>query len=68
MCILGLKVILEHEVRKLHAHGDAMLVISQVNDDWKTKDPKLVPYREHLLKLIEEFESVRFTYMNRARM
>ena len=28
VCILGLKVALEHEVRKLHVHGDAMLVIS----------------------------------------
>ena len=66
-CILGLRVTLEHEVRKLHVHGNAMLVISQVNGDWKKKDPKLVPYHEHLLKLIEEFESVHFTYMNKAR-
>ena len=27
--ILGLRVALEHEVQKLHVHGDAMLVISQ---------------------------------------
>ena len=27
-CILGLKVAFEHEVRELHVHGDAMLVIS----------------------------------------
>ena len=26
-----------------------------------------MPYHEHLLKLIEEFENVRFKYMNRAR-
>ena len=32
-CILGLEVALEHEVWKLHVHGDAMLVISQVNGD-----------------------------------
>ena len=54
--ILGLQVTLELDMRKLHVHGDAMLVISQVNGDWKTKDPKLVPYHEYLLKLIEEFE------------
>ena len=44
-----------------------MLVISQVNGDWKTKDSKLVPYHEYLLKLIEEFEEIRFTFMNRAK-
>ena len=32
-CILGLQVTLKHDVRKLHVHGDAMLVISQVNGD-----------------------------------
>ena len=32
-CLLGLKVALEHDLRKLHVHGDAMLVISQVNGD-----------------------------------
>ena len=66
-CILGLQVALEHDVRKLHVHWDVMLVIYQVNGDWKTKDPKLVPYHEYLLKLIEEFESIHFRYMNRAR-
>ena len=65
--ILGLKVTLKHKAQKLHVHGNAMLVISQVNGDWRTKDPKLVPYHEHLLKLIEEFASIRFLYMNRAR-
>ena len=44
-----------------------MLVISQVNGDWKTKDPKLVPYHEYLLKLIEEFEEIHFTFMNRVK-
>ena len=65
--LLGLQVALEHDVCKLHVHGDAMLVISQVNDDWKTKDLKLVPYHECLLKLIEVFESICFTYMNRVK-
>ena len=32
-CILGLQVALEHGARRLHVHGDAMLVISQVNGD-----------------------------------
>ena len=66
-CIVGLKVALEHEAQKLHVHGDTMLVISQVNGDWRTKDPKLVPYHEHLLKLIEQFASIHFSYMNRVR-
>ena len=63
----GFEVALEHKAQKLRVHGDAMLVISQVNGDWKTKDPKLVPCHECLLRLIEEFRSINFTYMNRVK-
>ena len=49
---------------KRHVHGDAILVISQVNGDWKTKDPKLVPNHECLLKLIEHFGEIFFTFMS----
>ena len=66
-CILGLQLALEHGVKKLLVHGDAMLVISQVNGNWKTKDSKMVPYHEYLLKLIEGFDETRFTFMNRAK-
>ena len=65
--ILGLRVTLEHGVRKLHVHGDALLVVSQVNGDWRTKDPKLVPYHEYLLELIKHFAETCFTFMNRAK-
>ena len=44
-----------------------MLVISQVNGEWKTRDPKLVPYHEYLLKLIKEFEEICFTFMSRTK-
>ena len=44
-----------------------MLVISKFNGDWKTKDPKLVPYHEYLLELIKEFEIIHFTFINRAK-
>ena len=31
------------------------------------KDPKMLPYHEYLLKLIEGFEETCFTFMNRAK-
>ena len=66
-CILALHVVLENEVHRLQVHEDAMLFISHVNGDRKTKDPKLVPYHEHLLKLIDKLEEICFFFMNRAR-
>ena len=66
-CILGLQAMLENGACELQVHGDAMLVISQVNGDWRTKDPKLVPYHEYLLKLNGEFKEIPFSFMNRAK-
>ncbi|PKI79291.1 hypothetical protein CRG98_000305 [Punica granatum] len=34
---------------------------------WKTKDPKLVPYHEYLEEFVENFEKVSFTYMLRMK-
>ena len=41
--ILGLQLALEHGIKKLHVQGDAMLVISQVNGNWKTKTQRWYP-------------------------
>lgn len=47
--------------------GDSLLVISQTNGNWRTRDEKLIPYREHFDKLIGQFDEVTFSYLPRAR-
>jgi hypothetical protein len=44
-----------------------MLIIFQVNSEWQTKNEKLRPYQENLTKLIEDFDKIKFTYLNRDK-
>ena len=37
---------LEWRITKLHIFGDSQLVINQVNNEYQTKDDKLVPYKK----------------------
>ncbi|XP_016707049.1 uncharacterized protein [Gossypium hirsutum] len=37
----------------------------KLKGEWETRDPKLVQYRKLVLKLIEEFDSVTFCYLQR---
>jgi ribonuclease HI len=66
-CIGGLRLALESGVRRLQVFGDSLLVISQVNGDWKTKDVKLIPYHDCLQQLISHFDYIKFAFMNRKR-
>ena len=41
------------------------MVISQVKEEWDTKNPNLIPYKEHVLTLIPYFEEVTFEHIPR---
>jgi ribonuclease HI len=66
-CILGLKLSLDCEVKRLHVYGDALLIISQINRNWKTRDLKLLPYQQQLLSLATKFESIKFNSISRSK-
>ncbi|XP_019442295.1 PREDICTED: uncharacterized protein LOC109347011 [Lupinus angustifolius] len=36
------------------------MVIHQIKGEWETRDAKLVPYRDHIQKLIDQFERIDF--------
>ncbi|PKI50522.1 hypothetical protein CRG98_029076, partial [Punica granatum] len=55
------------KVKELEVFGDSMLTIFQTLRQWKTKDPKLVPYHEYLEELMENFEKVLFMYTPRMK-
>ena len=42
----GVKLDLEWRIIDMHIYGDSQLVINQVNNDYQTKDDKLVPYKK----------------------
>jgi ribonuclease HI len=51
-CIYGLEVAIDLRIKILEVFSDSALVISQVKGDWETRDSKLIPYKEHIRKLV----------------
>ncbi|XP_012448576.1 uncharacterized protein LOC105771719 [Gossypium raimondii] len=66
-CIMGIGAAIERKIKILEVHGDSALVIYQLKGEWEMRDPKLVRYRKLVLKLIEEFDSVTFSYLPRDK-
>ena len=44
-----------------------MLTICQVKGEWQTKDEKLKLYQNYLVKLVDEFEEIKFNHIGRDR-
>ena len=61
-CIMGLKAAINLRIKFLSVFGDLALVISQIKGEWDTKNPSLIPYKEHVLTLIPYFEEITFEH------
>ncbi|XP_050916267.1 uncharacterized protein LOC127131382 [Lathyrus oleraceus] len=64
-CIYDIEITIDLRINILEVYGDSALVISQVRGDWETRDKKLIPYREHVVKLIPYFDEITFHYIPR---
>ena len=62
-CVLGLQAAIKKKIRGLIVYGDSALVICQLNEEYETKDSKLVPYQEFIKRLIEQFEEITFKHL-----
>ena len=50
-------------IQRLEVRGDSYLVISQINGDFDAKDPKMVAYRNAILKMSAWFEGLEFHHV-----
>ena len=66
-CIMDLNLAIDMEIEELEAYGDSSLIIFQTRGEYKTKDPKLIPYHQHLVELIKKFKDVSFVYVPRSQ-
>ncbi|XP_077242608.1 uncharacterized protein LOC143883137 [Tasmannia lanceolata] len=66
-CIAGLEVALYLEVQDLDVYGDSLLIISQTNGKWLTKEDRLIHYHTYLMNLIKSFHNISFTYISTLR-
>ena len=52
-CTMGLKAAIDLRIKFLNVFGDSTLVISYIKGKWDTKHPNLIPYKEHVLTLLQ---------------
>ncbi|CAJ2651927.1 unnamed protein product [Trifolium pratense] len=64
-CIMGLEAAISLRIKILEVYGDSALVIYQVKGEWETRHPKLIPYRAHVVKLMEYFDEITFHHIPR---
>ncbi|XP_050919296.1 uncharacterized protein LOC127136819 [Lathyrus oleraceus] len=62
-CIFGIEDAIDFRIKILEVYGDSALVVSQVKRDWDTRDHKLIPYKDHVLKLIPYFDEIIFHHI-----
>ena len=58
--IMGLKIAIQWNIQHLQVFGDSQLVIYQVNDDYETKDDKLMHYKKMVDFLKSKFITIYF--------
>ena len=63
--ILGLRMALAHGEGDVVIYGDSMLVVKQINREWKTKNAALRSLRTQAEELLALFESSRVEWIPR---
>ncbi len=63
--ILGLRLALKHGERHVVVKGDSMLVVKQINREWKTKNAALQSLRAQAEELLALFETWRVEWIPR---
>ena len=64
-CIYGIEAAIDLRIKYLKVYGDSALVISQINGNWETRHPNLIPYRDHVMNLVPYFEEITFEHIPR---
>ncbi|XP_075096433.1 uncharacterized protein LOC142174522 [Nicotiana tabacum] len=64
-CIMIMNMAVDLDVQELLIMGDFDIIIRQTQDEWKSCDIKLIPYRQHVEDLCKQFKSVEFKHIPR---
>ena len=66
-CIMGLQAVLSLGVRELEVYEDSTLIISQIQNKWKIKEERLMPYHQCLQKWASKFSKIQYQYVPRMQ-
>lgn len=58
--VIGLEATIDLRIKTLEVYGDSTLVICQVKGEWVTHHLNLIPYHDHVLELMKNFEEITF--------
>nr|XP_023929895.1 uncharacterized protein LOC112041216 [Quercus suber] len=64
-CIMGLRAALGLGVKELEVYGDSALIIFQIQNKYKIKEERLMPYHECLQKWASKFNKIQYQYVPR---
>ena len=64
-CILGSRLAIDMGIQELIVLGDLDLLVHQIQGDWETRYLKLIPYRQCLQDLCQQFVLVKFRHIPR---
>ena len=65
-CIMGLCAALGLGVKELEVYGDLTLIISQIQNKWKIKEERMMPYHE-CLQWASKFSKIQYQYVPRMQ-
>ncbi|KAK4733623.1 hypothetical protein R3W88_007884 [Solanum pinnatisectum] len=65
-CILGLRLATDMGIQELLVLGDSDLLVHQIEGEWETRDPNLIPYQHCLQDLCQRFVSIKFRHIPRV--
>lgn len=63
--IFGIEATIDLRIKTLEVYEDSALVIIQVKGAWDTRDHKIFPYKEHVLKFITDFDEITINHIPR---
>ncbi|XP_075111740.1 uncharacterized protein LOC142181939 [Nicotiana tabacum] len=62
-CILGIRIVVDMNVKELLVIGDFDLLIHQVQGEWFTKNVKILPYMHYMKELCKKFTKINFKHV-----
>ena len=65
VCALAVQAAIDSNVKLLKVFEDSALVIHQLRGEWKTRDPKLIPYQAYIKELAGSFDEISFHHVPR---
>ena len=64
---MGLRVALGLGVKELEVYGDLAFIIFQIQNKWKIKEERLMPYHDCLQKWASKFSKIQYQYVPRMQ-